>query len=416
MSRKRFSLLRRKKQLSPSFRFSLWFDHEDDVLLLDWFSFRATACLFFVQLASMANPLAAALGPVGALTGCACCLLLAAIWGLFATTIALAVYTSKTLSLSAFRSIALFLSSRTMERCHSKGERTIKWSWTIVLQSTLSDWNPLPLRLLGRSSWPARRSVNRTDSPIRHRIQQWYHNKRNTALFIFSPPTLWFQWWWWWWCAVFWNFSSLQNILLEIRVKENVFVFSFGQVERRTYRSLRMACQLMIVSVLPNVFLLWAEHNVPPPSHAKCTGSFSNLHPLVNDIHQYLPLPLLREMKTKNRFNQQIFHWSDNWICQSRHSFVRSFGRRLSTRHSTRFNRSFALGRWRLIKSVICGAWLNRCVLKSVETHNLHHHHCVCVLRRQRERIMPVCMYVSMVNALLVCVDEHKDRLSDCVR
>jgi len=43
----------------------------------------------------MVNPLAAALGPVGGLAACACCLLIAAIWGLFATTIALAVYTSK---------------------------------------------------------------------------------------------------------------------------------------------------------------------------------------------------------------------------------------------------------------------------------------------------------------------------------
>ena len=51
----------------------------------------------------MVNPLAAALGPVGGLAACACCLLIAAIWGLFATTIALAVYTSKSsLSLSFF--------------------------------------------------------------------------------------------------------------------------------------------------------------------------------------------------------------------------------------------------------------------------------------------------------------------------
>ncbi|CAF3307543.1 unnamed protein product [Rotaria socialis] len=43
----------------------------------------------------MVNPLAAALGPVGGLAACACCLLLAAIWGLFATTIALAVFTKQ---------------------------------------------------------------------------------------------------------------------------------------------------------------------------------------------------------------------------------------------------------------------------------------------------------------------------------
>lgn len=43
----------------------------------------------------MANSLGAALGPVGGLAACACCLLLAAIWGLFGTMIALAVYTSK---------------------------------------------------------------------------------------------------------------------------------------------------------------------------------------------------------------------------------------------------------------------------------------------------------------------------------
>jgi hypothetical protein len=44
----------------------------------------------------MVNPLVAALGPVGGLAACACCLIIAAIWGLFATTIALAVYTRKT--------------------------------------------------------------------------------------------------------------------------------------------------------------------------------------------------------------------------------------------------------------------------------------------------------------------------------
>ena len=43
----------------------------------------------------MVNPLVAALGPVGGLAACACCLIIAAIWGLFATTIALAVYMSK---------------------------------------------------------------------------------------------------------------------------------------------------------------------------------------------------------------------------------------------------------------------------------------------------------------------------------
>jgi hypothetical protein len=46
----------------------------------------------------MVNPLVAALGPIGGLAACACCLILAAIWGLFATTIALAVYTNKWLS------------------------------------------------------------------------------------------------------------------------------------------------------------------------------------------------------------------------------------------------------------------------------------------------------------------------------
>ena len=45
----------------------------------------------------MVNPLAAALGPIGGLAACACCFIIAAIWGLFATTIALAVYTSKIL-------------------------------------------------------------------------------------------------------------------------------------------------------------------------------------------------------------------------------------------------------------------------------------------------------------------------------
>ncbi|CAF4739483.1 unnamed protein product [Rotaria socialis] len=40
----------------------------------------------------------AALGPVGGLAACACCLLLAAIWGLFATTIALAVFTKQWVS------------------------------------------------------------------------------------------------------------------------------------------------------------------------------------------------------------------------------------------------------------------------------------------------------------------------------
>jgi len=46
----------------------------------------------------MVNPLVAALGPVGGLAACACCLIIAAIWGLFATTIALAVYTRKNIS------------------------------------------------------------------------------------------------------------------------------------------------------------------------------------------------------------------------------------------------------------------------------------------------------------------------------
>lgn len=65
----------------------------------------------------MVNPLAAALGPVGGLAACACCLLIAAIWGLFATTIALAVYTSKS-------SLSLFLSSfpqTNLSSCHSLG-------------------------------------------------------------------------------------------------------------------------------------------------------------------------------------------------------------------------------------------------------------------------------------------------------
>lgn len=43
----------------------------------------------------MANPLAAALGPIGGLAACACCLIITAIWGIFATMIALAVYLSK---------------------------------------------------------------------------------------------------------------------------------------------------------------------------------------------------------------------------------------------------------------------------------------------------------------------------------
>ncbi|CAF1160401.1 unnamed protein product [Rotaria sp. Silwood1] len=43
----------------------------------------------------MAAPLAAALGPIGGLAACACCLIIIAIWGLFATTIALAVYTRR---------------------------------------------------------------------------------------------------------------------------------------------------------------------------------------------------------------------------------------------------------------------------------------------------------------------------------
>jgi len=51
----------------------------------------------------MVNPLAAALGPVGGLAACACCLLIAAIWGLFATTIALAVYTSMNFDICLFQ-------------------------------------------------------------------------------------------------------------------------------------------------------------------------------------------------------------------------------------------------------------------------------------------------------------------------
>ncbi|CAF0824394.1 unnamed protein product [Didymodactylos carnosus] len=43
----------------------------------------------------MVNPLTVALGPIGGLAACACCLIIAAIWGLFATMIALAVYTKR---------------------------------------------------------------------------------------------------------------------------------------------------------------------------------------------------------------------------------------------------------------------------------------------------------------------------------
>jgi hypothetical protein len=69
----------------------------------------------------MVNPLAATLGPVGGLAACACCLIISAIWGLFATTIALAVYTSENLfSLSdhllTTRS-SFFKLSRKMEGC-----------------------------------------------------------------------------------------------------------------------------------------------------------------------------------------------------------------------------------------------------------------------------------------------------------
>jgi len=43
----------------------------------------------------MVNPLVAALGPIGGLAACACCLIIIAIYGLFATMIALAVYTKR---------------------------------------------------------------------------------------------------------------------------------------------------------------------------------------------------------------------------------------------------------------------------------------------------------------------------------
>jgi hypothetical protein len=65
----------------------------------------------------MVNPLVAALGPVGGLAACACCLLIIAIWGLFATMIALAVYTSKFYFLILFEIFYLEL-CRTMAKCH----------------------------------------------------------------------------------------------------------------------------------------------------------------------------------------------------------------------------------------------------------------------------------------------------------
>jgi len=65
----------------------------------------------------MVNPLVAALGPVGGLAACACCLLIIAIWGLFATMIALAVYTSKFYFLILFEIFYLGL-CRTMAKCH----------------------------------------------------------------------------------------------------------------------------------------------------------------------------------------------------------------------------------------------------------------------------------------------------------
>ena len=43
----------------------------------------------------MANSLAALLGPIGGLAMCGCCGIITAVWGLFATTIALAVFTKK---------------------------------------------------------------------------------------------------------------------------------------------------------------------------------------------------------------------------------------------------------------------------------------------------------------------------------
>lgn len=74
----------------------------------------------------MVNPIAAALGPVGGLAACACALIVAAIWGLFATTIALAVYTRRIpLFSSDIRVFETFSLSfrRTIQRCYS----TLGW-------------------------------------------------------------------------------------------------------------------------------------------------------------------------------------------------------------------------------------------------------------------------------------------------
>jgi hypothetical protein len=57
----------------------------------------------------MVNPIVAALGPVGGLAACACCIIIAAIWGLFATTIALAVYTSKNIGVFFSRKISIII-------------------------------------------------------------------------------------------------------------------------------------------------------------------------------------------------------------------------------------------------------------------------------------------------------------------
>jgi hypothetical protein len=92
----------------------------------------------------MVNPLVAALGPVGGLAACACCLIIAAIWGLFATTIALAVYTSKQLRVFILNKSFLFLNLyRTMEKCHKTGERLINYQWSCrnVDESCSSHWN-----------------------------------------------------------------------------------------------------------------------------------------------------------------------------------------------------------------------------------------------------------------------------------
>lgn len=107
----------------------------------------------------MVNPLAAALGPVGGLAACACCLIIAAIWGLFATTIALAVYTSE----NRFASLSEHLSStgaslrfsRTMERSDSNVLRQRQWSGTTLLQSSSPGCHSLPLWLLGSATGPS---------------------------------------------------------------------------------------------------------------------------------------------------------------------------------------------------------------------------------------------------------------------